>query len=62
MSGEMDQMKGRVKQAAGDLTDDRDLKNEGKTDEAAGKLKNKVDDVKDKVEDAIDDAKDKANR
>lgn len=62
MSGEMDQMKGRVKQAAGDLTDDRDLKNEGKTDEAAGKLKNKVDDAKDKVVDAIDDVKDKANR
>ena len=62
MSGEMDQMKGRVKQAAGDLTDDRDLKNEGKTDEAAGKLKNKVDDAQDKVVDAIDDVKDKANR
>ena len=62
MSGEMDQMKGRVKQAAGDLTDDRDLKNEGKTDEAAGKLKDKVDDAKDKVVDAIDDVKDKANR
>ena len=58
----MDQMKGRVKQAAGDLTDDRDLKNEGKTDEAAGKLKDKVGDAKDKVVDAIDDVKDKANR
>ena len=61
MSGEMDQMKGRVKQAAGDLTDDSDLKREGKGDEAAGKLKDKVDDVKDKVDDAIDDVKDKAN-
>jgi len=58
----MDQMKGRVKQAAGDLTDDRDLKNEGKTDEAAGKLKDKVGDAKDKVVDAIDDVKDKANK
>ena len=47
MSGEMDQVKGRVKQAAGDLTDDRDLKREGQRDEAAGKLKDKVDDVKD---------------
>lgn len=62
MSGEMDQMKGRVKQAAGDLTDDRDLKQEGERDEAAGKLKDKVDDVKDKVDDAIDKVKDKANR
>jgi uncharacterized protein YjbJ (UPF0337 family) len=57
----MDQMKGRVKQAAGDLTDDKDLKREGKGDEAAGKVKDKVDDVKDKVDDAIDDVKDKAN-
>jgi uncharacterized protein YjbJ (UPF0337 family) len=61
MSGEMDQMKGRVKQAAGDLADDPDLKREGERDEAAGKLKDKVDDVKDKVDDAIDKVKDKAN-
>ena len=61
MSGEMDQVKGRVKQAAGDLTDDRDLQNEGKRDEAAGKVKDKVDDVKDSVDDAIDKVKDKAN-
>jgi uncharacterized protein YjbJ (UPF0337 family) len=54
-------MKGRVKQAAGDLTDNRDLKREGERDEAAGKLKEKVDDVKDQVDDAIDKVKDKAN-
>ena len=58
----MDQMKGRVKQAAGDLADDPDLKREGERDEAAGKVKEKVDDVKDKVDDAIDAVKDKANR
>jgi uncharacterized protein YjbJ (UPF0337 family) len=62
MSGETDQMKGRIKQAAGDLADDPDLKREGKRDEAAGKLKEKVDDVKDEVDDAIDAIKDKANR
>ncbi len=62
MSGEMDQVKGRVKQAAGDLTDDGDLKREGQRDEAAGKVKDKVDDVKDQVDDAIDKVKDKANR
>ena len=60
MSGEMDQAKGRVKQAAGDLTDDDSLKREGKVDEMAGKVKDKADDVKDKVEDVIDDVKDKA--
>ncbi len=62
MSGEMDQVKGRVKQAAGDLTDDQDLKREGQSDEAAGKLKDKFDDVKDRVDDAIDKVKDKADR
>jgi uncharacterized protein YjbJ (UPF0337 family) len=62
MSGEMDQAKGRVKQAAGDLTGDDDLRREGKVDEMAGKLKDKVDDAKDKVEDAIDRARGKADR
>ena len=61
MSGEMDQIKGRVKQAAGDLADDDDVKREGQRDEAAGKLKDKVDDVKDHVDDAIDKVKNKAN-
>jgi uncharacterized protein YjbJ (UPF0337 family) len=54
MSGEADKASGRLKQAAGDLTDDQDLKNEGKKDEAAGKLKDAVDDAKDKANDAID--------
>jgi uncharacterized protein YjbJ (UPF0337 family) len=51
MSGEADKIKGRVKQAAGDLTDDNDLKREGKVDEAAGKVKDAVDSVKDKLTD-----------
>jgi uncharacterized protein YjbJ (UPF0337 family) len=54
MSGETDQAKGRVKQAAGDLTGNDDLKREGKADEAAGKVKDKVDDAKDAVNDAVD--------
>ena len=59
MSGEADKIKGRVKQAAGDLTNDEELKNEGEVDEAAGSIKGKVDDVKDKVNDAVDSVKDK---
>ncbi len=54
MSGKIDQWKGRLKQAAGDLTGDDELESEGEHDEAAGKLKDKVDDVKDGVNDAID--------
>lgn len=58
MSGTADKASGRVKQAAGDLTDNDDLKNEGKKDEAAGKVKDVVEDVKDKANDAIDKIKD----
>ena len=55
----MDQAKGRIKQAAGDLTDNDDLKREGKVDEATGKVKGAVDDVADKAGDAADKVKDK---
>lgn len=55
----MDQAKGRIKQAAGDLTDNDDLKREGKADEAAGKVKGTVDKVADKAGDAVDKVKDK---
>jgi uncharacterized protein YjbJ (UPF0337 family) len=61
MSGETDQAKGRIKQAAGDLTDNDDLKREGKADETAGKVKDKIGDAKDKLEDAVDDVKSKLN-
>ena len=54
MSGETDKISGRVKQAAGDLTDNDDLKREGKADEAAGKVKETIDDTKDKLVDAVD--------
>ena len=47
MSADSDKAKGRVKQAVGDLTDDKDLKREGKADEIGGKVKDAVDSVKD---------------
>ncbi|MDQ1391320.1 MAG: hypothetical protein QOF30_297, partial [Acidimicrobiaceae bacterium] len=47
-------LKGRAKEAVGDLTDDDDMKREGKIDRATGSVKDKVDDVKDKVKDALD--------
>lgn len=37
--GAMDDAKGRVKEAAGDLTDDESLKNEGRVDKASGAVK-----------------------
>jgi len=42
-----DEAKGRVKEAAGKLTGDKDLQNEGKVDKASGKLKEGVDKVRD---------------
>lgn len=54
------EFKGRVKEAAGDLTDDKDLKNEGKTDQTAGKMKDKIDDAADKVKDLLHHDKDKS--
>ncbi|HEX9995087.1 MAG TPA: CsbD family protein [Acidimicrobiales bacterium] len=51
--GTFDEMKGRAKEAAGDLTGDRDLEREGKVDRAAGGVKDKVGDVADTVKDAV---------
>jgi uncharacterized protein YjbJ (UPF0337 family) len=51
--GTADDAKGRVKQAAGDLTDNDRLKNEGKVDRATGSLKNKIGDAADKVKEAV---------
>ena len=59
MGENLDQAKGRVKQAAGDLTDNDSLKREGKADELGGKVKGLVDDLKDKANDAVDAVKDK---
>ncbi|HEX8156138.1 MAG TPA: CsbD family protein [Solirubrobacteraceae bacterium] len=40
--GTMDEAKGRAKEAAGDLTNDQDLKDEGKVDRASGKVKDAI--------------------
>ena len=53
MPENVDDAKGRVKEATGDLTGDDSLKNEGKVDQATGKVKDKVGDAADKVKDAI---------
>ena len=53
MGENMDDAKGRVKEAAGDLTDDDSLKNEGKVDRATGEVKDKVGDAADKVKDVV---------
>ena len=53
-SGKSDELKGRVKEAAGALTGSKKLKREGKADQAVGKVKQGVKKVVDKVKDALD--------
>lgn len=53
MPENLDDAKGRAKQAAGDLTGDKDLKREGSVDKAAGQAKEKVGDAADKVKDKL---------
>ena len=52
-SGKADQVKGRVKEAAGALTDDKKLKREGKADQAVGKIKQKTEKLIDKAKRAL---------
>jgi uncharacterized protein YjbJ (UPF0337 family) len=48
-----DEMKGRAKSAAGELSGDDELKREGKVDQASGKIKGKLDDASDEVKDKL---------
>jgi uncharacterized protein YjbJ (UPF0337 family) len=58
--GKVDDLKGRAKEAAGDLTGDKDLEREGKLDQATGKVKEKVEQLGDKVKDKASEVSDKA--
>jgi uncharacterized protein YjbJ (UPF0337 family) len=49
MVDNLDEMKGRVEEAAGDLTDDPELKQDGQIDQLKGKAKSVVDSVADKL-------------
>jgi len=54
MSENTQEMKGRAKQAAGDLTDDKELKREGQVDQAGAQAKDKVDEAADKAKRGMD--------
>jgi len=49
MDGQIDKIKGRIKEAIGDLTHNKRFKAEGKADEFRGAIKNKIDKVADKL-------------
>ena len=46
---EFDDLKGRAKEAAGELTGDEDLKREGKIDQTAGTVKDLVERASSKI-------------
>jgi uncharacterized protein YjbJ (UPF0337 family) len=54
MDAKMDEAKGRMKEAAGDMMDDDDMKREGKADRMGATIKEKATDVVDKAKDLID--------
>jgi len=51
--GKTDELKGRVKEAAGALTGDEELKREGQVDQTVGTIKQKADKIIDKVKKAV---------
>jgi uncharacterized protein YjbJ (UPF0337 family) len=51
-------LKGRAKEAAGDLTDNDELKRKGKVEQGAASVKEKVGDAVDKVRDKVKDLTD----
>jgi uncharacterized protein YjbJ (UPF0337 family) len=59
MGDNFDEAKGRVKEAAGDLTDNDDLKREGKVDQAKGNVKEGIDNASDKAKEGLDRATDR---
>jgi len=53
MDANMDEAKGRMKEAAGDIMDDDEMKKEGKADRMGATIKEKAGDVVDKAKDMI---------
>ena len=55
LEGKAETLKGKIKQATGDLTDDSSLRDEGVADEAAGKTQDTFGHAKRKVGEAVED-------
>ena len=52
-SGKTEEIKGRMKEAAGALAGDAKLKREGRVDQTVGKIKQKAEKAIDTVKDAV---------
>lgn len=62
MGHQTDEAKGRVKEAAGDLTNNDGLKREGKADRAGGKVKEAAHETKQHVDNVVDKVKDRLSK
>jgi uncharacterized protein YjbJ (UPF0337 family) len=62
LEGKGEQIKGKIKQAAGDLTDDSNLHDEGVADEAAGSVQEGFGTVRRKIGEAVEDLGSKVKR
>lgn len=53
MGGKADEIKGRIKEAAGAITNNDELREEGKTDQAVGKIEQGVEKAADAVKEGV---------
>jgi uncharacterized protein YjbJ (UPF0337 family) len=53
MGAKSDETKGRIKEAAGDLTGNKGLKRQGRADRAGAKVKGKIDRAIDRAKDVL---------
>lgn len=54
-----EELKGRLKEAGGDLTGNKDLQREGKVDQGSAKVKDKVGDAADAIKDTVNPDRDR---
>lgn len=62
LEGKAEQLKGKIKQGVGDLTDNERLHDEGVADEAAGDVQDTLGRTRRKVGEAVNDLGDKIKR
>jgi len=62
LEGKFDEVKGKGKEALGNLTDDKNTEMGGQKDQAIGKAKQGIADLKDKADDVVKDVTNRGDR